>query len=191
MKSNRMKMKWIPSLFTPVQSLRWFKGLAVACLILSIATMSMASVQLPVHLSQTKPQVKIQPKLQEGWAFTIDNYPIVHQGKAITKIEVSYDYVDEIGIPDPSKYPDFIPISNFIKNFIVNYPNEKDFWEVLNKNLVTALLTKPIPTPYGVRYKLNELIKSITVRIDVQSGAADFNMARSSIVTGFSSARRK
>ncbi|KAM3096787.1 hypothetical protein ACKFKG_09895 [Phormidesmis sp. 146-35] len=122
--------------------------------------------------------------LQEGWSFKIDDYAIEHQGNAVIDIEVSYDYVNGIGVPDPLEYPDFVPINNFIQNFLVNYPNETDFWEILNKNLVTSLLTQPIPTPYGVEYKLNELVDSLTVRIDVESGSAGINIPRSSIVTG-------
>ncbi|KAM3096788.1 hypothetical protein ACKFKG_09900 [Phormidesmis sp. 146-35] len=188
MKNKRMK--WFQSLSNSGRNLNGLKGVAVAFLLLTVMTIFMASAQLPAQLpaqlSKPNPQTKTQTELRERWAFTIENYPIEHQGKAIADIKVSYDYVDGIGVPDPSKYPDFVPISNFIKNFIVNYPNEKDFWEILNKNLVTALLTQPIPTPYGVQYKLNELLNSITIRLDVQSGAADVKMSRSSIVTGFS-----
>lgn len=188
MKNRRMT--GFQSLSTSSWSMNGLKGLAVAFLLLSIMTVAMASAkvpaQSPAQISKPNLSAKVQTKLQEGWAFTIDNYPIEHQGKAIANIKVSYDYIDGIGTPDPSKYPDFVPISNFIKNFIVNYPNEKDFWEILNKNLVTALLTQPIPTPYGMQYKLNDLLNSITIRLDVQAGAADIKMARSSIVTGSS-----
>jgi hypothetical protein len=128
------------------------------------------------------PETSIE--LQEGWSFTIEDYAIEHQGQAIIDVEVSYDYVNGIGVPDPLEYPDFVPINNFIEQFFVNYPNETDFWEILNKNLVTTLLTQPIPTPYGVEYKLDELLDSLTVKIDVESGAAGVNIPRSSIVTG-------
>lgn len=120
----------------------------------------------------------------EGWSFKIDDYAIEHQGNSIIDIEVSYDYIDGIGIPDPLEYPDFVPIYEYIDNFLVNYPNETDFWEILNKNLVNSLLTDPIPTPYGIDYKLADVVDSLTVKIDVESGSSDIDIPRSSIVTG-------
>jgi hypothetical protein len=122
--------------------------------------------------------------LDESWSFQINDYAIEHQGNAVIDINVSYDYIDGIGVPDPLQYPDFVPIEKYIKNFLVNYPNETDFWEVLNKNLVTSLLTEPIPTPYGIDYKLANVLDSLTIKIDVEAGSSNINIPRSSIVTG-------
>lgn len=77
-----------------------------------------------------------------------------------------------------------MPIQKYVDNFLVNYPNETDFWEILNKNLVKSLLTEPIPTPYGIDYKLADVVDSLTVKIDVESGSSNVNFPRSSIVTG-------
>ncbi|BAZ10869.1 hypothetical protein NIES4071_26930 [Calothrix sp. NIES-4071] len=120
----------------------------------------------------------------ESWFFKINDYAIEHQGKAVIDIEVSYDYIDGIGVPDPLQYPDFVPIQKYIDNYLVNYPNETDFWEILNKNLVKSLLTEPIPTPYGVEYKLADVVNSLTVKIDVEPGSSNINIPRSSTVTG-------
>ncbi|BDA71867.1 hypothetical protein CAL7716_060330 [Calothrix sp. PCC 7716] len=122
--------------------------------------------------------------LDESWSFKIDDYAIEHQGKAVIDIDVSYDYIDGIGVPDPFQYPDFLPIEKYIDNFLVNYPNEADFWEILNKNLVKSLLTEPIPTPYGIDYKLADVVDSLTVKIDVESGSSNISTPRSSTVTG-------
>lgn len=122
--------------------------------------------------------------LDESWSFKIDDYAIEHQGKAVIDIDVSYNYIDGIGVPDPLQYPDFVPIYKYIDNFLVNYPNETDFWEVLNKNLVKSLLTEPIPTPYGIDYKLADVVDSLTVKIDVESGSSNINIPRYSTVTG-------
>lgn len=122
--------------------------------------------------------------IDEIWSFKIHDYVIEHQGKAVIDIEVIYDYIDEIGVLDPSQYPDFVPIEKYINNFLVNYPNNTDFWEVLNKNLVKSLLTESIPTPHGIDYKLADIVDSLTVKIDVKSGSSDFNIPRSSTVTG-------
>ncbi|RUS93298.1 hypothetical protein DSM106972_096540 [Dulcicalothrix desertica PCC 7102] len=120
----------------------------------------------------------------ESWSFKIDDYAIEHQGKAVVDIEVSYDYIDGIGVPDPFQYPDFLPIEKYIENFLVKYPNETDFWEILNKNLVKSLLTELIPTPYGIDYKLADVLDSLTVKIDVESGSSGISTLRSSTVTG-------
>ncbi|MEM9162316.1 MAG: hypothetical protein AAGC54_04520 [Cyanobacteria bacterium P01_F01_bin.4] len=75
-------------------------------------------------------------------------------------------------------------IYNFINTFLVDYPNETDFWEILNKNLVTDLLSEPIPTVFGFDYQLAEVLDELTVDIDVQSGSSDIFVPRSSLVTG-------
>lgn len=76
-------------------------------------------------------------------------------------------------------------IVNFIKAYLVSYPNETDFWEILNKNLVTALLTETIPTNFGVEYNLEEIVDSLTVDIQVKSGSSLVNFPRASEVIGF------
>ncbi|ERT03571.1 hypothetical protein M595_6491, partial [Lyngbya aestuarii BL J] len=105
-------------------------------------------------------------------------------GQGVIDLVASYDYVEGIGIDDPFEYPEFTQISNYIDDFLVNYPNETDFWEILNKNLVTELLTEPIPTEFGFDYQLGEVLDSLTVDMGVQSGSGDVFIPRSSIVTG-------
>ena len=97
-------------------------------------------------------------------------------------IAVDLDYQEGIGEENPFEYPDFIPIAEFIDNFLVTYPNETDFWEILNKNLIRTLLTQAIPTPYGVEYNLDEVLDSLTIDIQVQSGSSDFSIPRGSRV---------
>lgn len=122
--------------------------------------------------------------LDESWFFAFEDYVIEHQGQSIIDLFVSYDYVDGIGIDDPFEYPEFLQIFNFIDTFLVEYPNETDFWEILNKNLVTDLLSEPIPTIFGFDYELAEVVDLLTVDIDVQSGSSDILVPRSSTVTG-------
>ncbi|MGL5873619.1 MAG: hypothetical protein ACRC2R_14830 [Xenococcaceae cyanobacterium] len=123
-------------------------------------------------------------ELQEGWKFAFENYAIEHQGNSVVDINVSYDYADGLGAKDPTQYPDFVPIYNFINDFLIKYPNETDFWEIVNKNLVTTLLTQPIPTPYGVEYNLNKSLDSLTIEMNVKPGSSGINTPRSTIVTG-------
>jgi hypothetical protein len=119
----------------------------------------------------------------EGWSFKFDNYPVIHQGKSVIDLEISYRYKDGIGKSTAMDYPDFVPIYKFIDNFLVNYPNETDAWEIVNKNLTKSLLTTPIPTPYGIKYQLANFIDSLTAKLNVRAASANLNMPRSSTVT--------
>jgi hypothetical protein len=120
----------------------------------------------------------------EGWSFKFNNYAIKHQGKAVLDLDVSYQYKNGIGRSKLMDYPDFVPIYKFIDNFFINYPNETDYWEIVNKKLVESLLTKPIPTPYSIKYKLADSLDSLTIKIDVKAASSNINITRSSIVTG-------
>lgn len=123
-------------------------------------------------------------QFEESWSFAFEDYAIEHQGEAVIDLTVSYDYVDGIGIDDPLEYPEFTQVYNFIDDYLVNYPNEDDFWEILNKNLVETLLSEPIPTEFGIEYNLSEVVESLTIEIDVQPGSSGIDIPRSSIVTG-------
>ena len=122
-------------------------------------------------------------QFEESWSFSFEDYAIEHQGEAVIDLTVSYDYVDGIGIEDPLEYPEFTQVYNFIDDYLVNYPNETDFWEILNKNLVDTLLTTSIPTEFGTEYNLSEVVDSLTVEIDVEPGSSGVDIPRSSIVT--------
>ena len=77
---------------------------------------------------------------QEIFAFQVPNYAIQHQGGAILNLKVAYRVTPEAIAQND--YPDFIPIRKDIDNFLVNYPNEKDYWEIVNKKLVKFTLDK-------------------------------------------------
>ncbi|MFB2921790.1 MULTISPECIES: hypothetical protein [Aerosakkonema] len=77
---------------------------------------------------------------EEMFSFEVPTYAIQHQGGAILNIKVAYRLT-----PDAiaqQNYPDFIPIRKDIDKFLVNYPNETDYWEIVNRNLVQFLLDK-------------------------------------------------
>lgn len=120
----------------------------------------------------------------EGFSFQIPDYGLDHQGGAIVDIAVDLDFKKDVAVEDPFAYPEFVSIVNFIKDYLVRYPNETDFWEVLNRNLVTALLTQTIPTSFGVEYNLDQLVDALTVDIQVESGSSLVNFNRASEVTG-------
>jgi len=91
-------------------------------------------------------------QLTQKWNFTLANYPINHQGLNNLNIDVNYKYKDGI---QNYQYPDFVPIYNSIEKFLVNYPNETDFWEIVNKSLTEKVLAD------------NPAISSLTVNLDV------------------------
>jgi len=91
-------------------------------------------------------------QLSQKWNFSLANYPIEHQGLNNLNIDVNYKYQD--GIQD-YQYPDFVPIYKSIDNLLVNYPNETDFWEIVNKNLTEKVLAD------------NPAIASVTVNLEI------------------------
>jgi len=88
------------------------------------------------------------------------------------KVRVRY----ENGIIE-SKYPDFRAIAKDIEDFLNNYPNKTDYWEIVNKKL-TLLVLKKYP-----------MLSSITSEIQV-SPSQKVSYLRSSIVTRSQSKRR-
>jgi len=71
---------------------------------------------------------------QEWFGFRIPNYGLDHQGGAIVDLFVDLDFKDDVDKTDPYAYPEFVSVANFVKNYLTTYPNETDFWEILNKN---------------------------------------------------------
>ncbi|MCE2699383.1 MAG: hypothetical protein PX483_19115 [Nostocales cyanobacterium LE14-WE4] len=89
-------------------------------------------------LSQTNTKCE---QHQEIFTFQVPNYAIkFHQGGAILNIKVAYRLTPEA--ISQNAYPDFVPIRKDIDKFLTNYPNDGDFWEIINKKLVQFLLDK-------------------------------------------------
>ena len=120
---------------------------------------------------------------QKSFSFKIDDYEIDHQGGAILDIGVNLDYRKTAGDKDPQDYLEFQQIINYIDNYLTTYPNETDYWEILNKNMSTSLMTENIPTIWGFDYQLSDAVKNITVDIHVQPGSGDIAFSRSSKVS--------
>ena len=104
---------------------------------------------------------------KESWTFSLDDYDIQHQGIRAIDLDVSYELRPGIGLTDPREYPNFVPVANFVNDFLISYPNETDFWEILNRKLAGAMLTDAIPTPYGIDYQLAEAVDNITITLTV------------------------
>lgn len=78
----------------------------------------------------------------EEFSFLIKDFRMDHQTQANNlNISVSYRYVANISKPD---YPDFRWLAKDIETLLASYPNEDDYWEIVNKQ-ITALLLKKYP----------------------------------------------
>ncbi len=114
--------------------------------------------------------------LTEEFSFLIQDFKMNHQS-AINNLNIKVRYCYENGILE-SKYPDFRVIVKDIEDFLNNYPNKVDYWEILNKNL-TLMVLKKYP-----------MLSSITSEIQV-SPSQMVPYLRSSIVTRYQSKRVK
>src|ERR1041385_6440941 len=54
-------------------------------------------------------------------------------------IAVSYRYLANLADPD---YPDFRLLAKDVETLLTNYPNEDDYWEVVNKRATSLLMNK-------------------------------------------------
>jgi hypothetical protein len=85
-------------------------------------------------------QRKSLVRLDEEFSFNLTDLKMNHQGEVNTlNINVRYLYV--VGIRD-DEYPDFRLLLKDIEKFLESYPNEKDYWEILNKRMARMLLTR-------------------------------------------------
>ena len=91
---------------------------------------------------------------QEAFTFQVPNYPIQHQGGAILNIKVAYRLTPETIAQNA--YPDFLPIRKDIDTNLINYPNNRDYWEIVNKKLVQFLLDK-YPQMSSLRVEMDVL----------------------------------
>jgi len=112
--------------------------------------------------------------LTEEFSFLIQDFKMNHQS-AINNLNIKVRYGYENGILE-SKYPDFRVIVKDIEDFLNNYPNKVDYWEILNKNLTLTVLKK------------YPMLSSITSEIQV-SPSQLIPYLRSSIVTRYQSKR--
>ncbi|HET6852631.1 MAG TPA: hypothetical protein VFH46_09920 [Pyrinomonadaceae bacterium] len=78
--------------------------------------------------------------LVEEFSFSIKDFKIDHQGESnVLNISISYRYVDNIA---NSEYPDFRSLAHDVETFLTSYPNEDDYWEIVNKQITALLLKK-------------------------------------------------
>ena len=109
---------------------------------------------LPVVYSQSLkpvPQQQYQSPVIEEFSFLIKDFKIDHQAETNNlNISISYRYVVDI---KDAEYPDFRLLAKDVEMFLTNYPNEADYWEILNKQ-ITSLLLKKYPAITSVTSEL-------------------------------------
>ena len=122
---------------------------------------------------------------KESFSFAIRDYYIEHQGTAILDIDVTLDFKKPKGKGKrkPEDYYEFQQIIHYIDSYLADYPNETDYWEILNTNLATSLITDTIPTAWNTSYKLKKSVAQLTVDIEVQAGSGGPAFTRTSSVT--------
>ncbi len=104
----------------------------------------------------------------EDFSFQIKDFKMNHQSE-INNLNIVIRYRYSAGIPD-TKYPDFRLIAKDVENLLTHYPNDSDYWEIVNKNLTTMVL------------KNYPVLMSVTCEIQASPTHLD-PYSRSSIVT--------
>jgi hypothetical protein len=104
----------------------------------------------PAAYSQTR---RVTPTFQhqhqgsgsliEEFLFAIKDFKVEHQSEHnVLNIAVTMRYVRNVKNTD---YPDYRAVAKDIEVFLTNYPNEQDYWEIVNKALTSMLLKKYPP----------------------------------------------
>ncbi len=114
--------------------------------------------------------------LVEQFSFLIKDFKIDHNGENNNlNITIWYRYKEHLS---NAEYPDFILIAKNIETLLTNYPNEGDYWEILNKKITLMVLEK------------YPAIAKITSQLQVSPSPKDPYL-RSSIVTRDRTTMRK
>ncbi|HEU4712471.1 MAG TPA: hypothetical protein VFS76_12945 [Pyrinomonadaceae bacterium] len=78
--------------------------------------------------------------LVEEFSFLIRDFKMDHQTQTNNlNISISYRYVNNA---TKSDYPDFRWLAKDIETFLTDYPNDDDYWEIVNKQITSMLLKK-------------------------------------------------
>jgi hypothetical protein len=104
-----------------------------------------ASFSTVYALSSPKTKTPIQQQrssgaLVEEFSFTIKDFKMDHQTQSNNlNIMISYRYIANI---QKSDYPDFRWLAKDVESLLTNYPNKDDYWEIVNKQITSVLLSK-------------------------------------------------
>ena len=76
-------------------------------------------------------------RVQERFEFELRDLKVAHQGGNTLTLKLRYDYRPGL---KPAEYPDFRKLAQSCEEFFKGYPNDTDFWEILNLKLTARLL---------------------------------------------------
>ena len=112
--------------------------LRILIILVFVATPSGLSVVYSQSMKTAENPIAGSPV--EEFSFLIKDFRMDHQGQNNNlNISISYRYIANISKAD---YPDFRWLAKDIETFLTTYPNEDDYWEILNKQITTLLLKK-------------------------------------------------
>lgn len=99
-----------------------------------------ATVRKSTSVNQASQRKQPGGRLIEEFSFVLSDLKMVHQGDTNSlDIAISYRYVAGI---TKAQYPDFRWLAKDVENLLANYPNKDDYWEIVNKQITSWLLTK-------------------------------------------------
>lgn len=93
--------------------------------------------------STTKRERATATKLKvliEEFSFLIKDFEIDHQGEH-NNLNITIRYRYKAGVTK-AEYPDFTLVLKDIEGMLTNYPNEDDYWEIVNKKITLMVLEK-------------------------------------------------
>lgn len=119
-------------------------GHLLGIVLVSTSSMVMVYSQSPRPARQTVKATRSAPLqsgvLVEEFSFLIRDFKMDHQTQTNNlNISISYVYVNNA---KKSDYPDFRWLAKDIESFLTDYPNDDDYWEIVNKQITSMLLKK-------------------------------------------------
>ena len=118
---------------------------------------------------------------QEG-NILLFNRGLLHRTPGTAILTSTTEFKKTKGQRKSEDYYEFQQIIQYIDSYLVDYPNETDYWEILNTNLATSLITDKIPTAWDTT-KLAKSVAELTVDIEVHAGSGGAAYTRTSSVT--------
>lgn len=126
-------------------------GSAIVRMFIMIAFVATVSGSTVVYSQTSISNTRKVSVLLEEFSFLVKDFKIDHQGETnVLNISISYRY--DVNIAN-SEYPDFRSLAKDVETSLTSYPNEDDYWEIVNKQ-ITALLLKKYPTITSVTCEL-------------------------------------
>lgn len=116
----------------------------VKAIFASHPVMSYITIKLEVLPTEKFPNIRTttvtltdKQQLFGNWDFAINDHPIEHKGKNILDIDAEYTYYYE-GVQN-SEYIDYKKVRARIIQFLAEYPQNNDSWDVVNENLAKVI----------------------------------------------------